>query len=71
MAAMQTVVNLGRFAREKRSISLKTPVKGIMVVCKDEGTLKALEKLQVYVTGELNAWEVRAGFRGIRSDIGS
>lgn len=58
MASMQTVINLGRFAREKRSISLKTPVKGITVVCKDEGTLKALEKLQAYITGELNAWEV-------------
>lgn len=59
MAAMQTVMNLGRFAREKRGISLKTPVKSIMVVCKDQATLKALEKLQMYVKGELNAWEVR------------
>lgn len=52
-------MDLGRSAREKRGISLKTPVKGITVVCKDEGTLKALEKLQSYVKGELNAWEVR------------
>eukprot|EP00903_Cladosiphon_okamuranus_P006585 g6433.t1 len=58
MKAMQTVMDLGRSAREKRGISLKTPVKGITVVCKDEGTLKALEKLQNYVKGELNAWEV-------------
>ncbi|CBJ31410.1 Isoleucyl-tRNA Synthetase [Ectocarpus siliculosus] len=58
MRAMQTVIDLGRSAREKRGISLKTPVKGITVVCKDEGTLKALEKLQGYVKGELNAWEV-------------
>ena len=59
MKAMQTVMDLGRSARERRGISLKTPVKGITVVCKDEGTLKALEKLQSYVKGELNAWEVR------------
>lgn len=58
MASMQAVINLGRFARDKRNISLKTPVKGITVVCKDEATLKALEKLQLYVKGELNAWEV-------------
>lgn len=58
MRAMQTVMDLGRSAREKRGISLKTPVKGITVVCKDEGILKALEKLQSYVKGELNAWEV-------------
>lgn len=55
---MQTVVDLGRSAREKRGISLKTPVKGITVICKDRGTLNALEKLQSYVKGELNAWEV-------------
>ena len=58
MRAMQTVVDLGRSAREKRGISLKTPVKGITVICKDRGTLDALEKLQSYVKGELNAWEV-------------
>lgn len=58
MKAMQTVMDLGRSAREKRGISLKTPVKGITVVCKDEAILKALEKLQSYVKGELNAWEV-------------
>lgn len=56
---MQMVMDLGRSAREKRGISLKTPVKGITVVCKDEGTLSALGKLQGYVKGELNAWEVR------------
>lgn len=58
MGSMQTVMDLGRSAREKRGISLKTPVKGITVVCKDVRTLKALEKLQGYVKGELNAWEV-------------
>lgn len=59
MRAMQTVVDLGRSARERCGISLKTPVKGITVVCKDRGTLNALEKLQSYVKGELNAWEAR------------
>ncbi|CAM9890026.1 unnamed protein product [Pylaiella littoralis] len=58
MMAMQIVMDLGRSARERRGISLKTPVKGITVVCKDEAILKALEKLQSYVKGELNAWEV-------------
>ena len=58
MRSMQTVIDLGRSVREKRGISLKTPVKGITVVCKDEEVLKALEKLQGYVKGELNAWEV-------------
>lgn len=58
MKAMQTVMDLGRSAREKRGISLKMPVKGITVVCKNENILKALEKLQSYVKGELNTWEV-------------
>lgn len=62
MASMQAVINLGRFARDKRSISLKTPVKGITVVCKSQETLNALEKLQLYVKGELNAWEVRVKY---------
>lgn len=67
MMAMQIVMDLGRSARERRGISLKTPVKGITVVCKDEAILKALEKLQSYVKGELNAWEVWKHFRFIFS----
>lgn len=68
MASMQMVIDLGRSARERRTISLKTPVKGITVVCKDEGTLKALKKLESYIKGELNAWEVSwfaVGFGGM------
>lgn len=69
MRSMQTVIDLGRSAREKAGISLKTPVKGITVVCKNEGTLKALEKLQTYVKGELNAWEVRCAQQWAHCDL--
>ena len=38
MATLQTVIELGRMVRERNSISLKTPVKEVIVVSKDQGT---------------------------------
>ncbi|CAM9142618.1 unnamed protein product [Choristocarpus tenellus] len=58
MKTMQIVMDLGRSAREKRNISLKTPVQSMTVVCKNTTVLKALDKLQEYLKGELNAWEM-------------
>ncbi|CAM9142051.1 unnamed protein product [Phaeothamnion confervicola] len=56
--AMQQVIELGRAARDKRTVSLKTPVKQVIVVCKDLKVLSGLRKLMGYVKSELNAWEV-------------
>ncbi|CAM9647794.1 unnamed protein product, partial [Discosporangium mesarthrocarpum] len=58
MHSLQVVMDLGRSAREKRNISLKTPIKELVVVCKDTAVLAALDKLQEYLKGELNAWKV-------------
>eukprot|EP00566_Odontella_aurita_P004184 CAMPEP_0113545400 /NCGR_PEP_ID=MMETSP0015_2-20120614/11240_1 /TAXON_ID=2838 /ORGANISM="Odontella" /LENGTH=1181 /DNA_ID=CAMNT_0000445761 /DNA_START=46 /DNA_END=3591 /DNA_ORIENTATION=+ /assembly_acc=CAM_ASM_000160 len=60
MEALQAVVEQGRNAREKRNISLRTPVKQVVVVLRNPsenvvagitGTLKA------YILSELNAWD--------------
>ena len=38
MATLQTVIELGRMVRERNNISLKTPVKEVIVVSKDQST---------------------------------
>lgn len=57
VASMQKVINLGRTARERRTISLKTPLRSIVVVS-DQQHLSDVESLQNYVKGELNVQEV-------------
>jgi len=61
MQVLQSVVEQGRQAREKRNISLRTPVKSVVVVLRNPaphvvegitGTLKS------YILSELNAWEL-------------
>lgn len=51
---MQTVIELGRTIREKMSISLKTPLKTLVVLHHDEQYLKDIEGLKSYVVEELN-----------------
>lgn len=51
---MQTVIELGRTIREKMSISLKTPLKTLVVLHHDEQYLKDIEGLKSYVVDELN-----------------
>jgi len=58
MDLLQTVVVLGRLARERRSIAVKTPVKSVVVVCKDASRLSGLEEVKAYVEKELNSWEI-------------
>jgi isoleucyl-tRNA synthetase len=51
---MQTVIEMGRIARERRTLSLKTPVRDVVVVCADAAVLADIEQLKNYVTEELN-----------------
>ena len=53
MKHLQSVIELGRVIRERRTISLKVPVKEITVVAK-QGVLDGLEGLRGYVLDELN-----------------
>ena len=59
MSLLQRVVELGRRARETASISMKTPIREVIVVCGDKTALEALQaSLESYVLEELNAWGV-------------
>mmetsp|Transcript_22687 Transcript_22687/g.52171 ORF Transcript_22687/g.52171 Transcript_22687/m.52171 type:complete len:1102 (-) Transcript_22687:64-3369(-) len=60
MQTLQSVVEQGRYAREKRNISLRTPIKTVVAVLRNpaphvvEGITGPLKK---YVLSELNAWD--------------
>jgi isoleucyl-tRNA synthetase len=59
MKLLQQTVELGRRAREAANISMKTPVKEVVVVCGAANALAALQgDLEAYVLKELNAWGV-------------
>lgn len=55
---MQVAIELGRVARERRHVSLKTPVRRVVLVHADAGAQAGLADLQEYVADELNALEV-------------
>lgn len=45
MKSMMTAIELGRTARERRGLNLKTPVRGIVLVHADAALLEALGSL--------------------------
>ena len=55
---MQAAIELGRVARERRHVSLKTPVRRVVLVVADAGAQAGLAELREYVADELNALEV-------------
>ncbi|GAB0138881.1 hypothetical protein EsDP_00007103 [Epichloe bromicola] len=57
MSAMQRVIKLARTARERRSISLKTPLKSLVVIG-DPLFISDIDTLRSYITEELNVNEV-------------
>jgi len=62
MEVLQTIVELGRNAREKRNISLRTPVKSVVAILRkpSENSVNALTgPLKKYVLSELNTWEFK------------
>lgn len=54
VSRMQKVIDLGRNIREKKMISLKTPLKELVVLHSDPAYLKDVESLKSYITDELN-----------------
>ncbi|CCC70327.1 hypothetical protein NCAS_0E02570 [Naumovozyma castellii] len=58
VARMQSVIDLGRNIREKKMISLKTPLKTLVILHGDEAYLKDVEALKDYITEELNVRDV-------------
>ncbi|WPH00029.1 isoleucine--trna ligase, cytoplasmic [Acrodontium crateriforme] len=54
VSAMQKVIELGRLARDRRTVSLKTPLKTLVVLHQDSQYLEDVRTLQGYITEELN-----------------
>ncbi|KAG0675648.1 isoleucine--tRNA ligase [Kluyveromyces marxianus] len=55
---MQSVIELGRNIREKKTISLKTPLKTLVILHSDPEYLKDVEALKQYIIEELNVRDV-------------
>lgn len=58
MQQLQSVIELGRIARERRNISLKNPIKQVIVVSSDAIMLETVRALKSYVKDELNMREL-------------
>ncbi|EQC39640.1 isoleucyl-tRNA synthetase [Saprolegnia diclina VS20] len=54
MAKLQQVIEMGRVVRERRAISLKNPVKSVIVVTSDASVRTSLESVKSYIHDELN-----------------
>ncbi|QLQ79222.1 hypothetical protein HG537_0B05690 [Torulaspora globosa] len=58
VARMQSVIDLGRNIREKKTISLKTPLKSLIILHSDKDYLKDIEDLKDYILEELNVHDI-------------
>lgn len=54
VSRMQRVIELGRVSRERKSIGLKTPLKTLVVLHRDQAYLDDIKSLENYITEELN-----------------
>nr|CCA23914.1 unnamed protein product [Albugo laibachii Nc14] len=54
MKILQSGIKMGRVARERRTIALKTPLRKFIVICSDTAELKYVEILKAYIFDELN-----------------
>jgi isoleucyl-tRNA synthetase len=57
VSTMQKVIQLGRVARERRSLSLKTPLLSLVVIA-DSQLLSDIEPLKTYIQEELNIRDI-------------
>jgi len=60
MNALQTIIEQGRYVREKRNISLRTPIKSVVVILRDPSPsviASITGHLKEYILSELNAWD--------------
>lgn len=51
---MQTIVNVGRVARDRRTMPLKYPLPEAIVICKEQAILDQVRTLEKYILEELN-----------------
>ena len=60
MKVLQSVVEQGRYAREKRNISLRTPIKTVVAIVRNPAPHVVdglMGPLKSYILSELNAWD--------------
>ncbi|XP_013398434.1 isoleucine--tRNA ligase, cytoplasmic isoform X2 [Lingula anatina] len=55
---MQTVIELGRIIRDRKTLPLKYPLKEVVVIHKDDHVLEDVRSLKQYILEELNVKEV-------------
>ena len=55
---MQQVILLGRQKREEAKIGLRTPLRELVVINRDAGLLRQIERLEPYIRAELNVHRV-------------
>ncbi|KAJ3121621.1 isoleucine--tRNA ligase [Nowakowskiella sp. JEL0407] len=58
VARLQSVIDLGRLARDKRTIPLKTPLRSVVVIHPDPQYAKDIKLLETYILEELNIREI-------------
>ncbi|KAJ3223193.1 isoleucine--tRNA ligase [Clydaea vesicula] len=58
VSRMQTVIDLGRFIREKKTLSLKTPLRQIVLINSDPEFHSDIKSLENYIYEELNIREI-------------
>lgn len=58
VSRMQSVIDLGRNIREKKTISLKTPLKTLVILHGDKSYLDDVEALKGYIKEELNVRDI-------------
>ena len=56
---MQQVVLLGRQRREEVKVGIRTPLRCLTIINRDEGLLEEMKRLEDYVKSELNVLEVK------------
>lgn len=55
VSRMQSVIELGRVMRDRKTMPTKYPVPEIIVIHKDEQYLKDIQSLEAFILGELNS----------------
>jgi isoleucyl-tRNA synthetase len=56
---MQSAIETGRLIRDRKNISLKTPLSSVTLIDADLTALKDFEEVQSYIMEELNCLELK------------
>ena len=59
VARMQSAIENGRLIRDRKNISLKTPLSSVTLVDSDPSALQDFKEVASYITDELNCLELK------------